>query len=61
MHVQKPDRGVGLVDRADRLDAGRVFAHARAVAERGVAEIAAACRDPVDGMMRVAALSSAQS
>ena len=36
-HAQHADRGVGLIDAADRLDARCVLGHARAVAERGLA------------------------
>ena len=46
--TQHADRGVRLVHRADRLDARRVLAQPRAVAERGLPRIAATRHHPVD-------------
>src|SRR5262249_49477009 len=41
LEPRQADRRVGLVDRADRLDAERVFLDPRAVAERRLAAVAA--------------------
>src|SRR5437660_335764 len=45
MQPRQTDRGIGLVDRAERLDPERLLWHARAVAERGLARVAAPCVD----------------
>ena len=45
MQPRQPDRGIGLIDRAERLDPERLLWHARAVAERGLARVAAPCVD----------------
>ena len=42
MEPRQADRGVGLVDRAERLDPQRLLRHAAAVAERGLSLVAAA-------------------
>ena len=55
--AQHAERGVGLVHRAVRLDAGGILADACAVAEAGQTEIAAAGDDAVDAYAHAAVSS----